>query len=422
MKLTEQQQKYFDQLMALADLGKTVEESIVDIVTGIESEKLVPAVTEAIRQLEEQQAKDAENLKSALAKARRMAYDPNGHYKGVFANEEQARAFGLQAMFACQKDQRLYEALKGEFPDVAKAMDTVNDPSIVFPEFSTRMQSLFESYGVFERNAMPMPMSSDQLTFLKETGEVTVFLVGEGNAPTASDIDTGAIALNAKKWGGLNYYSAELGEDAAIAVGELLARSIARAMAKKMDNVGFNGDGSATYFGINGVIPRLKAVNGVDDGGGLVLGSGNLWSELALVDFEGVMGALPQYAADQANWYCSRAFFFNVMVKLMLAAGGVTAAEIEGRRRLQFGGDPVEISQVLPAAQGNSQVPVIYGDLMSAATVGNRRQLSIKQSDQYKFAEGQITTLATRRVAVNVHDVGTDTEAGPVVGLITQSS
>ncbi len=394
----------------------------MDIVCGIESEKLVPAITAAIKQLEDQQAKDAADVKASLAKARRMSFDPNGHYKGVFASEEQARAFGLQAMYACQKDAHLLDALKGEFPDVAKAMDTVNDSSIVFPEFSTRMQSLFESYGVFERNAMSMPMSSDTLIFLKETGEPTVFLVGEGSAPTASDIDTGNITLNAKKWGVLNFYSAELGEDAAIAVGELLARGIARAMAKKMDNVGFNGDGSGTYFGINGVIPRLKTINGVDNGGGLALGSGNAWSELALVDFEAVMAALPQYAADQAKWYASRAFFFNVMVKLMLAAGGVTAAEIEGRRQLQFGGDPVEISQVLPTTEGNSQVPVVYGDLRSAATVGNRRQLTIKQSDQYKFAEDQITTLATRRAAVNVHDLGTATEAGPVVGLITAAS
>lgn len=422
MQLTDQQKKFFDQFVALADQGKTVEESIVDVVCGIESEKLVPAVTAAIKQLEDEQAKQAGDVKAALAKTRRMSHDPNGHYKGEFASEEQARAFGLQAMYACQKDARLLDVLKNEFPDVAKAMDTVNDSSIVFPEFSTRMQSLFESYGVFERNAMSMPMSGPTLTFLKETGEVTVFLVGEGTAPTASDIDTGNITLNAKKWGVLNFYSSELGEDAAIAVGELLARSIARAMARKMDNVGFNGDGTADFFGVNGVIPRLKAINGVDDGGGLTLGAGNAWSELVIGDFEKVMGSLPQYAAAQAKWYASRQFFFQVMVRLMLASGGVTAAEIEGRRQLQFAGDPVEITQVLPGAEGNSQVPVVYGDLRSAATVGNRRELSIKQSDQYKFAEDQITTLATRRVAVNVHDLGTDTVAGPVVGLITAAS
>lgn len=419
MNLTDKQKQFFDQFAALADTGKTVEEAIVDVVCGIDSEKLVPAIAAAIKQLEEQQAKQADNLKGELARTRRVAYNPEGGYRGVFATEEQARAFGLQCMYACSQNEKFADAIKGEFPDVYKAMDTVNDPSIVFPEFSTRMQSLFESYGVFERNAFAMPMSSDTLTFMRETGEVTVFLVGEGNSPTASDIDTDNVTLNAKKWGVLNFYSDELGEDAAIAVGELLARSIARAQGKKMDNIGFNGDATDTYFGINGVRTRLITVNGVDDGGGLVLGSGNAWDELTLIDHEKTAGALPQYAADMAKWYASRAYFFNVMVKLMLAAGGVTAAEIEGKRRLQFMGDPVEISQVLPTAEANSQIPVLYGDLSQAATVGNRRQLAIKQSEHFKFGEGQITTLATRRVAVNVHDVGTATEAGPMVGLVT---
>jgi len=422
MKMSDKQQKYFDQLMAMADTGKSVEESIVDIVTGIESEKLVPAIEDAIKQLEQQQSKIASDTQAALAKTRRMAFNPDGAYRGVFATEEQARAFGLQAMYACSKDARFAEPIKSEFPDVHKAMDTVNDPSIVFPEFSTRMQSLFESYGVFERNAFTMPMNSDSLTFMKEDGEVTVFLVGEGNAPTASDIDTSNIALNSKKWGVLNYYSAELGEDAAVAVGELLARSIARAMSKKMDNIGFNGDGTSTYFGVSGLRTRLSVLNGVDDGGGLVLGSGNAYSELTLPDHENVMAILPQYAADMARWYCSRTYFFKVMVRVMLAAGGVTAAEIGGRRQLVFGGDPVEISQVMPTTEANSQIACLYGDVSQAATVGDRRQLTIKQSDQYKFAEDQITTLATRRVAVNVHDVGDATTAGPVVGLITASS
>jgi len=423
MNLTDKQKKFFDQFIALADSGKTIEEAIVDVVTGVESAKLVPAIEAAVKQLEQEQVKQAKDIQGQIAKARRMASDPDHAYRGAFASSEQARAFGLQAMFACSGDKRLFEVIKSEFPDVAKAMDTINDPSIVFPEFSTRMQSLFETFGVFERNAFGMPMTSDATTFIKETGDMTVFLVGEGSAPTASDLDTGSITLNAKKWGCLNFYSSELGEDAAIAVGELLARGIARAQAKKMDNIGFNGDAGATFFGISGVRTRLTAVNGVDDGGGLVLGAGNLWSELTLIDHEKLVGALPQYAADRAKFYCSRAYFFQVMVKLMLAAGGVTASEINGKRSLTFiDGSPVEISQVLPTSEANSQVPVVYGSLYDAATVGNRRMLTIKQSEHYKFAEDQITTLATRRVAVNVHDVGTATEAGPIVGLITAAS
>ena len=286
------------------------------------------------------------------------------------------------------------------------------------------------SVAWFVTHAFAMPMSGDSLTFMRETGEVTVYCIGEGAAPTQSDIDTASITLNAKKWATLTYFSSELGEDAAVAVAELLARSIARAMARKMDDIGFNGDGTGAYFGISGIRSRLKGLSGtIANIAGLQVGSGNAYDELTLADHEAVAGRLPQYADnDMTKWYCSRTYFFTVMVKLMLAAGGVTAAEIEGKRRPVFMGYPVDLTQVMPSAAANSQVCAVLGDVSQSATVGNRRQLNIKQSDQYKFGEDQITTLATRRVAVNVHDVGNAAAtasgrvAGPVVGLITAAS
>jgi HK97 family phage major capsid protein len=424
MQMTEKQKSFFDGLMALAEQGKTVNDAILEIVAeaGVKPDD-IKALHAAVEQFEKETIPAMEkSIKDKIALAQRQAFTPDGKYRGAFGSEDEARAFGLMALAFVSKNKKADEALKRDFPDVhARAMDTVDQSPVIAPQFVNRLQSLFEQYGAFEANTFEMPMSGNTLTFIREKGEVTVFVVGEGIAPTASDIDFENISLNAKKWGVLNYYSDELGEDAAVAIAEMLARSISRAMAYKMDACGFIGDGSATYFGIMGVTPRLLDVNGVDDGGGLVLASGNLFSEITQPDMDKLAGTLPSYAMDP-KYYCSRIFFFTVLVRLMHAAGGVTAAEIEGRRRPMFNGDPVEIAQVMPKTDANSQVPVVYGDLRQAATVGNRRQMTIKQSDQYKFAEGQITTLATRRVAVNVHDVGTATEAGPVVGLVTASS
>jgi HK97 family phage major capsid protein len=206
-------------------------------------------------------------------------------------------------------------------------------------------------------------------------------------------------------------------------IGELIMRSIAFSFARKTDQIAFLGDGSASYFGIQGIIPKLLSINGVDDGGGLVLGTGNAWSELTLTDFQAVQGRLPEYDGDtEPKWYCSRTFYYTVMVKLMLAAGGVTAEEIEGQRRKVFLGDPVEIVQVMPKVEGNSQVCALYGDMSRCATYGDRRSLNVQQSAHYKFAERQVTVLGTQRVAISIEDLGTATEAGPMVGLITQSS
>jgi HK97 family phage major capsid protein len=385
----------------------------------------------SVEQLETDFKAIGDDIEQKLAKVRRTSWDGRGNYRGVFDNEDQARAFGAFCISrATGLDEntdklaaRAAEVLKKDYPDVhVRAMDSATDGALIQPEFSSRLVRLIEQFGVFEANAFIMPMGGDTLSFLRRTGGMSVFLVGENTAGTGSDPSHGNVLLTAKEWGTLTYVPRTLEEDAFAQIGELIAVEISQAMAEKTDDIGFNGDGTATYFGIVGVRQRLLTVNGVDDGGGLVLGAGNLYSELTLANHEKVMGTLPTYAAGNAKWYCSRLYFFTVMATLMNAAGGVTAGEIEGKRRLLFGGDPVEISQKMPRVTANSQVCCLYGDLRQAATVGRRRGVTIESSRDYKFAERQITYLGTQRKAINVHEVGTATTAGPIVGLITAAS
>ncbi len=391
----------------------------------------VTKMQKSIEQLETEFKSIHDDLDQKIAKVRRTSWDVHGRYRGVFDNEEQARAFGAFCLsLATGLDSptdklaaRAAEVLKKDYPDLhTRAMDSATDGALIPPEFSSRLVRLVEQFGVFEANAFIMPMNGDSLTFLRRTGGLNVFLVGENTAGTESQPSYGNVTLNAKEWGTLTFVPRTLEEDSFAVIGELIAVEVAQAFAEKTDDIGFNGDGGSASFGVVGVRERLKQVNGVDDGGGLVLGSGNLYSELTLDDHEKVMGILPTYAAVNAKWYCSRLYFFTVMARLMLAAGGVTAGEIEGRRRLLFGGDPVEISQKMPRAQANSQICVLYGDLRQAATVGRRRGVMIESSRDYKFAERQITYLATARKAINVHDVGDANNAGPIVGLITAAS
>jgi HK97 family phage major capsid protein len=407
------------------------------LVTFAEKGKLDEA-EKAVKQLETQFAGIGADIEARMAKIKRLSWDSRGNYRGVFESEDQARGFGL----LCMTKARGYdpesdvlakgaeEVLKRDYPDIHKrAMDSVGDGALIPPEFSTRLVRLVESFGVFEANAFIMPMASESLSFMRRTGGLSVFLVGENAAGTTSDPAFGNVSLTAKEWGTLTYVPRTLDEDSAAEIGELIAFEIAQAFAEKTDEIGFNGDGTSTYFGVVGVRERLKGLSAtIANIAGLVVGAGNEYSELVLNDFEKVMGTLPQYAANNAKWYVSRFFFFSVMVKLMHAVGGVTAGEIEGRRRLLFGGDPVEIAQAMPRAQANSQVCALYGDLRRAATVGRRRGVTIETSRDYKFAERQITFLGTRRIAINVHDVGNHSATaslrvpGPIVGLITAAS
>lgn len=387
----------------------------------------VPAALKAIKQLEEQFAKLHADVGKQVEKIRRTSWDTSSNYRGCFASEDQARAFGALAFSRAgplDYAQRAQEILKRDYPDIlAKAMDSSADGGLIPTEFSSRIISLMEQYGVADAECFPATMTGDTQVMLREKGGTTVFVVGENTAVTESKPSIDNVILNAKEWGALTYVPKTLAEDAALAsVGELIANDYARAFAEAKDASVFTGDGSSTYRGVVGVRQRLSTLNGVDDGGGLVLAAGNAFSEVTAENLGACEGALPQYADPNAKWFCHRRFFFNVMVKLANAAGGISAGEFQGKKQMLYDGYPVVITQKMPSAQANSLIPALFGDLRKAVTIGRRRNMRIELSDQHRFAERQITYLGTERVAINVHDVGDATTAGPVVGLILAAS
>lgn len=382
----------------------------------------------AVKQLEEDRDASAKELSRKLKQMQSRVFNGDPNYRGCFRDEEQARAFAL-VVLSHAGNGSARKKLERDFPDVTRDLDSVSDGGLIPTEFSTRLQALFESYGVFERNAQRMPMRSDSLVFPRQLTDPPVFQIKEGASASESALTTGAVELNCIKFGVLIRVPLELIEDALAVVGEMIATSIARAMARKIDEIGFNGDGSSDYFGITGVRQRLLGLSStIGNIAGIVVGSGNAYDELTLGDFESLAGALPQYASPDAKWYVSRQVYFGTMVRLALASGGVTAEEIEGRRRLSFMGYPVEITQVMPRVAANGQVCALLGDLRQAATVGDRRMMELRTSDDVYFTQGQRAFLATARKAINVHDVGnasstaSERQAGPIVGLALASS
>ena len=310
--------------------------------------------------------------------------------------------------------------------------ESVNEKGgfLVPEEFGNDLIDLREQFGVFRRNAKIVPMVSESRTDPRRTGGLTAYFVDEGEDGTESEKGWDRVGLRAKKLMVLGRYSSEISEDAAINMGDDLAGEIAYAFANKEDLCGFNGDGSSTYGGITGVREKLKGLSGtIANISGLKVGTGNAYSELTLADFRGVVALLPQYAdTPMAKWFVHRTFYYDVMVGLLLAGGGVTAAEIEGQRTKRFLGYDVEFAQVMPKSEANSQVCALLGDLAKAASLGSRRDTTIAVSEHSRFRSDEIELKGTERVDINVHSVGNatataaDKEAGPVVGLITAAS
>lgn len=305
----------------------------------------------------------------------------------------------------------------GVFLTRAGQLEGINEKGgyLVPEEFGQDIAELIERYGVFRQHAHIVPMASDRRTDPLLKDELESQFVGEMEEGTDTDLDFGLIGYTAKKHMILVPMSSEVSEDSAISIGDQIANASAKAFAKKEDQCGFNGDATSTYGGITGIREALKSIDASPANiAGLQVGSGNAYSELTLTDFEGVVARLPDYAdIGNAKWFCSRRFYFNVMVRLLLASGnGVTATEIEDARNRKFLGYPVVFSQVMPSTEANSQVCTIFGDLSLGARLADRRMFTTAIDDSILFRKDALLFRATARFDINVaYGVGDTSQA-----------
>jgi HK97 family phage major capsid protein len=301
---------------------------------------------------------------------------------------------------------------------------------LVPEEFSADLIVLREKYGVARRVLKRVPMTSDTLNIPKRASGLTAYFVNESSQATESNMTWSNVQLVAKKLMCIARMSNELSADAVISIGDTLAGEISYAFANQEDLCAFNGDGTSTYGGIAGLRYRITNIDGAGtDSAGKKAASGNAWSAITLADFNGLAGLLPQFAdTDGTCFLCHKNFYYGVMQKLEMAAGGNALADIAtGDRgpRPRFLGYPVEFSQVFPSASASAHVPCLLGDFGMAALFGDRAGVSISFSEHATvnstsvYEYDQIAVRGTERFDVVVHGYGDANTVGAYVGLET---
>jgi len=362
--------------------------------------------------------------------------DADGNYRGVWGSAETAKAFGLFVMsdiLGNADATKQLEALGIERRMIvdgqivkAVASETVAGGAALLPSgFIPRLISLIEQFSAYRQLAQEYPLGAGDNSVPVQTGDPTVYCPGAGTAPTEGAIGFKNIGLNPLEWVSYVAINRDVDEDAAIALGELVGRSLARAFGNKEDQCGFVGDGTSTYFNIMGARAALRAVDStVGNVAGLhVQDTAGAWSAIDLQDLLAVAGLLPQYAeiGNEVAWVCNKAFYLTVMVNAALGAGGAFANEVMRPDYLAeptYLGRPVKFGGGMPATKpAADHCPLLYGNWKLGAALGDRRKLTIEQSTEVKFLERQRVILGSERISINNHGVGDTSDAGPLVGL-----
>jgi len=438
-KIDETMSKIGDNRAEIERLEKL--ESRKNKLAALDSEMNQPEVRATKPSEPEIRTEKAKFTLPASARSTRCSFIKDDTYTGMKANE---RAYRIGMWIAATRGNRKAQRFCLENGLEIVGWDDKNEKEVrlhsedinyqggylVPEEVDNAIIDLKELYGVFRGLARRSPMGSDTKNRSRRKTGLTAYFVAEGAAITESSKTWDNVQLVAKKIAVLTRMTNELGEDAAINVADDLIGEIAYAYANKEDDCGFNGDGTSTYGTIFGVCPKLLAVSGtIGNIKGLIVATGNLFSEFALADFNKVVSILPEYAdTPSAVWVCHKVFWGSVMQKLMHAAGGNTVMDLQGKVVKSFMGYPVVISQVMPKADANSQIACLLGDFGLAADFGDRRMSTIAFSEhatvdsQSVFERDEVAVRGTERFDINVHDIGDTSAAGPVVGLISASS
>jgi len=292
---------------------------------------------------------------------------------------------------------------------------------VVPDEFYAAMEDAREQYGVVRKTAEIVPMGRDTLWIPRKTGAgFTATFASENTLFTESTPTADMINLTAKKLLAGGRSSTELADDADL-FGQWVFGELAYVCAKKEDDCGFNGDGTSTYGGMTGL--TQKFLDGNHNAGKVTATGHGTFATLTNGDLTALMAAVTAAALPGAAWFVSQYGFATTFCTLAATAGGIIMDDddaLPGAMVPTFLGFPVRLVQVLPQV-GTSltgKVMILFGDLSMAAALGDRRQVTLALSAERFMDTDQIALVGTERFDINVHDLGDNTNVGPMAALV----
>jgi HK97 family phage major capsid protein len=296
--------------------------------------------------------------------------------------------------------------------------------ALVPEEFAARVIRLVENYGTFAAsNVEKVTMTRDTLVIPKRVTGTSAYFVGEGTAVNESEPTYANVQLIAKKLAVGTRMSSEIVEDALVSIADAVALEFSTSLALKQDMCGWLGDGTSSFGGIHGVVPKIN--DGTHTAAVQTAGTGATGFEsLTVTDFIKLIGKMPLYARQGAAFYISPAGFAASMARLRYAAGGNTVESVGGGVNEQFLGYPVNLVHVMDGQLGAdpSKVKVLFANLGLSSIYARRRDFSVKLYDQVYATTDQLLLQGSLRFDINHHSLGDNTTAGPVIALKTAAS
>jgi len=268
-------------------------------------------------------------------------------------------------------------------------------------QYAAQIVELVYAYGQARKitTVYPLGTASVKLPRLK-TGEPAFAFLAMSGAVGEKVPQIEFITFTPGKCGGIVRIPSEIDADSIVAVGQFVARYIAREMAKLEDNCLFIGDGTGTYNSIQGVGKQA-----VTDGNVLQLTAGNSApSAITLANCRALRANVTGAVLKTAKYYAH-----PTMDTLFVSYN--TSATVVPYQRLADGsatldGYPIVWINTMPVYSTSATLnayQIHFGDL-SWWYFGERMSMAVETSRDIYFATDEIGIRALERI--DIHAMG----------------
>jgi HK97 family phage major capsid protein len=279
--------------------------------------------------------------------------------------------------------------------------------SIIALPVEVELRRLIRDANVFNRLATHIIMTSVTHQLPVENSAVTAYLVPEATVITDSMPTTSyaAVALTAKKYGGLATISNEVVQDNIIGIYDVVFRQIAESMGQLEDQSIFNSANGVT--GLSSVTGRFTTNVSGFAAAGNNQGSVPIWFDMVTAMFKG----LQRSSRANGRWFMHPGVYKNILANVDTAGQPIIAfsnnamTPTDGRVPFSITGFPVELSSVISTQDSvyttSSSIyfldpsRVVYGDLLSM-------RFDLDQFGLFSSDQSRIRVLQRLGIAVPV--------------------
>lgn len=272
-----------------------------------------------------------------------------------------------------------------------------------------------DSIGIASQVANTIGVTTEKVFVNEQVSGPTVYYLDEEQEITASDVTYRQHELTIRKVGALTKVSSEMMADSPTSVAGEVVEDMGYRFSYARDNELLNGDGTATYGRVTGLISAAGAA-GVSTA---ATGRDTL-EELTLDEFYGAARKVAdKFKGGNLAWIMSHECWESAVTRLALAAGGNTSANLqEGITNRQWGGYPVFLTSLLPTTAASTTY-ALFGNFRAAVTLADRNDMTIATSSERDFENDRILIRGTNRYGIRVTHAATASVKGAYAVLKT---